>query len=918
MDDVGGHGSYKRIQWESSFKEGLETLIGLHKSRIQILDCRAASVLVEVLLLPPPSVNNVEQTMRTDPTLLLPAEIASERLRTAVAAAANYETPPPSLGGMQVMLQIERVAPPAPPFNPLAQQISSALSVESSVSVLTNRVEDTDTQTIAMAGFAFLAPVILAVCLVWRLWRQRRLAERREDKEYRKSTIQLDLDELPELPDAPSLPIPPPPLGTGHSIPAPPPRPDGDDSLSPPPLHLDEGLRALPMPQHSQKALPGPAVLPAPGSAFEDDLVPHAKPTLSRPAKGSPTKGRSLVNLYAADEDVSYHPALARLAKKAVAKQELLMREEVDDHSRLRKIVKQGTPIRVIQQRKGDDGEKRALITFDPPTADRKGRVAGWVMLSMIELLEQKDSSTHSPPTTTRTVIGANEFSERTLDADDKPLIKADPASPRPPRSISRATIGIVGEGFAPEDGEQAYITRITLKMRADADMKSDPAGEMPANAHVHVREWCTLPEGTRRALVCEVNSSPEKSGWLSCATRDGAETLVPTTARVDEEHIFLALPRKQAAGSGPSTQRSSSSATSINAAPLPAPAAPMPMPAPTATPLTPETTTEGVPGVSKYQLIMRERMENSSRLRKVIKKGIAVRVLRQGIASDGGKRALVTHDPPIVDYKGRVEGWVMWSDKGEEFIELLEPDAVVPGESTTAPPFTRAITAASATLGSQAATPISSKDSVPRTVPRGTSTHHLRTGKGVAADIIDGFDPNFGFSTFGDVAATADAQDGEENGKKKQSAVGSARGAHITAWDAVAKATETNNSACNQDVEQEYTTRITLKMRADADMKSDPAGEMPANSHVTVREWRALPNGTRRALVCEVKSSPEKSGWLSCVAKDGAETLRPNTVPAPVQQISPLSSQRSFTAEAPAPAPRLSQGRGDFERVRI
>ena len=65
----------------------------------------------------------------------------------------------------------------------------------------------------------------------------------------------------------------------------------------------------------------------------------------------------------------------------------------------------------------------------------------------------------------------------------------------------------------------------------------SPPAGEMPANACVHVREWRTLPHGTRRAHVCEVGSSPEKSGWLSCVAKDGRDTLLITTGkRVDNE----------------------------------------------------------------------------------------------------------------------------------------------------------------------------------------------------------------------------------------------------------------------------------------------------------------------------------------------------------------------------------------------
>ena len=997
MDDIGGYGSLKRMQWESRFKEDLEALIGLHKSRIQILDCRAASVLVEVLMLPPSSVDNVEGA---DPTLLVPADTASQRLSAAVAAAANDERPPASLGGMQVVLELQRLAPPAPPFNPNAQMVSSRLSVDASVSALTNELEDSDTETIAMAGFAFLAPVILAACLIWRLRRQRRLADKREDREYRKSTIEHELEELPELPDdfvvglpddAPSLPMPPAPLDGGHLLPPPPTPPplDAGHALPMPPAPLDGG-HSLPAPrpklarnQVSQVLLPGAASLPAPGSAFEDDNVPHSRATLSRPTKASPSKWGSLADMYSVagegvDDDVEHHPALARLAKKAVAKQELLMRETIEDTSRLRKIVKQGTPIRVLQQRKGKDGEKRALITFDPPTTDRKGKVAGWVMLEMIEIEGQDGSPTSSPnvtnrslnatsrsqSTTSRTVIGANGvvLSEEKSDDDDEHLFMALPAGFRPTKSPSKSpspqksrappVIGIVGEDFEVEEVEQTYITRITLKMRAEADMKSDPAGEMPANSHVTVREWRTLPDGTRRAHVCEVGSSPEKLGWLSCVAKDGAETLLPTTARADEEHIFLALPQTQAADSNPSSDRSTTSVMSTSTIQAShAPEAPTPTPAlvggsdesTTSSSSTPMPTAvsmaEGLPGVSKYQLIMRERMDNSSRLRKVLKKGTPVRVLRQGTASDGGKRALVTHDPPIEDYKGRVEGWVMWADKGEEFIELHEPDAVVPGddESTTASSFR--LTTVDDQPSTEAAAPVPSKDGPPRAVRRGTSTHHLRTSKGVGADIMDDFDDDFGFGGFGNVAAAAGAQNGGENVtfKEKKLAARFARGANTTASAAIAEAAEVaearastsaaeaSASISNEDMmEQTYTTRITLKMRADADMKSTPAGEMPANSCVTVREWRALPDGTRRAHVCEVGSSPEKSGWLSCVAKDGNETLLPNTVRGAAEQISPLPSQRSFTAEAsapvaPAPAPRLSgEGRGDFERVRI
>ena len=92
---------------------------------------------------------------------------------------------------------------------------------------------------------------------------------------------------------------------------------------------------------------------------------------------------------------------------------------------------------------------------------------------------------------------------------------------------------------------EQTY-TRVTLKMCKEADMKSAPAGEMPANTHVHVREWHALPDGTRRAHVCEVGSSPEKSGWISCVAKDRRETLVPTTA----ESTMAPAPKAPTGGS--------------------------------------------------------------------------------------------------------------------------------------------------------------------------------------------------------------------------------------------------------------------------------------------------------------------------------------------------------------------------------
>ena len=96
--------------------------------------------------------------------------------------------------------------------------------------------------------------------------------------------------------------------------------------------------------------------------------------------------------------------------------------------------------------------------------------------------------------------------------------------------------------------------------------MKSAFAGELPPNTCVHVREWRTLPDGTRRADVCEVDSWPETSGWVSCVAKDGGETLQPTTADEDPEAVNgtfggrrseLTTPRAGTCGPGILTYRS-------------------------------------------------------------------------------------------------------------------------------------------------------------------------------------------------------------------------------------------------------------------------------------------------------------------------------------------------------------------------
>ena len=162
-----------------------------------------------------------------------------------------------------------------------------------------------------------------------------------------------------------------------------------------------------------------------------------------------------------------------------------------------------------------------------------------------------------------------------------------------------------------------------------------------------------------------------------------------------------------------------------------------------------------------------------------------------------------------------------------------------------------------------------------------GMPRSNLRRGAATEVDKLDSFDDSFDTDK---VAGTARP---DMDSREAKLAARFARGAHTTASVAIAKAaeaTQARTSTLNELNEgvttQTYTTRVTLKMRADADMKSDPAGEMSANTHVHVSEWRVLADGTRRAHVCEVGSSPEKSGWLSCVAKDGAETFLPTTVP--------------------------------------
>lgn len=94
----------------------------------------------------------------------------------------------------------------------------------------------------------------------------------------------------------------------------------------------------------------------------------------------------------------------------------------------------------------------------------------------------------------------------------------------------------------------QIFITRVTLKMRKECGMTSAKAGEVPDNTLVQLRESRTLPDGTRRAKVIEVGSSPERSGWVSCVAKDGRETLDHDVTHVYEQKLGNALPLVQGA----------------------------------------------------------------------------------------------------------------------------------------------------------------------------------------------------------------------------------------------------------------------------------------------------------------------------------------------------------------------------------
>ena len=72
------------------------------------------------------------------------------------------------------------------------------------------------------------------------------------------------------------------------------------------------------------------------------------------------------------------------------------------------------------------------------------------------------------------------------------------------------------------------------------------------------------------------------------------------------------------------------------------------------------------------------------------------------------------------------------------------------------------------------------------------------------------------------------------------------------------------------------FIARSKLKVRAGSALESDAQGEVPAGTKVYVTERWQLADGTRRALISRSgeEGTTATLGWVSCVAKDGRDTL--------------------------------------------
>ena len=123
VESIGPPGSEERERWRDAFKTQLAFLMDIDEIRIMILDMRAASLMIEILVLP-----GTQTTAQT-------SDSAIARLQDAIAAT---DQPPPAIGGMPLAAVDVREAPPAPPFSPEALLLSSSAFMDMTVSALSS------------------------------------------------------------------------------------------------------------------------------------------------------------------------------------------------------------------------------------------------------------------------------------------------------------------------------------------------------------------------------------------------------------------------------------------------------------------------------------------------------------------------------------------------------------------------------------------------------------------------------------------------------------------------------------------------------------------------------------------------------------------------------------------------------------
>ena len=725
MDTIGAENTGKRARWESSFKLDLAALMEIDKSRFVILDYRASSVIIELLVM--------AATDGAQPS----SDAAIATLQSAVATASSTGMPTPSLGGMQIEVLDARRAPPAPPFDPQARQVSSSSAAASSVLALSGTYGEGFNGSVVGAVVAGSIVLCLAVCCI----RYRALSRKRN--ELREEALELMEEAIAKAEEeerASSMPSPhtqtvrdevestagaafkitqsgdlmsesrSQELTTFRRVGAMSRRggqsPFGNEfqstfrgaattsskmsfhgaamassKLFPTPM---PDAQLLPVPKNAS-GLNGP-ISPRSGSDDDDDEEPKSERSGYKPPP--PFVGLLCPLCKSANCDeaglcpqctagVTFAPEITKIGLKfaEVAEEDRAHLWPDRYHVYVEKIMKgsvayiEGIPTgmalcainqtscrgltkdAVHEMLKAAAGTERVLV-FTPlarlavPVSQFVDEAMAKRSSLLIDSMPSERASASMLSARRGGVIAAaelDEFDEYLEDVHEQifmalpvgygtlgskpppiPVPRDLPLPPMPgtqnlppppmpgtqdlppppmampgtqdlppppipvPRDLPppppmpgthnlpppRATSnkGVVGEDVTL--GE-TYVTRTTLKMRAEANMRSAPAGEMPANTHVRVSEWCTLPDGTRRAHVCEVGSSAEKSGWLSCVAKDGRNTLVPAdTDRDEEEYIFLALPQKQAAA-GDSARPSMGRPTSTAQAALPAPTAP-------------------------------------------------------------------------------------------------------------------------------------------------------------------------------------------------------------------------------------------------------------------------------------------------------------------------------------------------------